>query len=371
MMNQTPTELDKGLPVFLTSSRSVINYLAATDAENVYLQGRFQQDDRSDKDMQRLSTIYLSRYQGDTNPDIQVPEELWDDLKDLTFLISKSHPDRPIFLNIIGLSSNIFYYVDSEFNKNSDEFIANIFGIKDDSEGYYQSTIIDHIELYEASDDFRYFVYIEPFKDVRMTTMPLKHWNLRRAIQYQAGMDKSKVFNYMDTAYIPDASEEDYEDESEINPSNAIFIALEEEPKLEVPYLKHKRIKINGIEFKSSDLRLFYGSWLYNTLVNTGESNIVMPKFGVFWLRMLRDIFNGLDNLLNFYIRCPLYVYSILSGDRTLLDIFDLKVVRRLICSQFRFGIPLREQIADMDPQKYYLGEIGRLDELIEISKGE
>lgn len=154
-------------------------------------------------------------------------------------------------------------------------------------------------------------------------------------------------------------------------------VALRDEDKLEVPRLERlsptgalavqgKYIKINGISFLSADLRLLYNTFLFETLVMTGEDSINLPNVSLEDLRSLRDVFNGMKSIGELGLSS--YTAKQLSGDRTMLDIYDLILAKMYIDRAFSIGVPLRQQLANIKiPQN--VGTIVRLEELVRISQ--
>lgn len=388
----TPEELDKGLPHILLRSRSIVNYLAATSS-NDYLRARFQLNDDGDNTYQCVSTIYTPDTQYITGENNK--SEAYLDISDISLTMSKYHTNRYVFASMMNLGGRITYYLNGEPNIEDVNFAKEVLNVYGDNEQLVDVNVreFDNLIWFQADDGNNYAVYSETFRNPKMKYMEISYWNLRRAKIITTRPPPVGAFQYKDNWYIWDKPEAEYEGDDAFNYRDMIYLPIEQEEKLDVPKLNSRWIKINGIQFKSSDLRLFYNTYLYDTLVNTGESEIELPNLPLKDLRLLRDVFTGIVSLLYFYENCSKYAYELLSGKRTMLDIFDLKVARRLICSQFRFGIPLREQIAGL---KYNftkrikipvtgtatipsarilsnivqeLGEIGRLDELIQIAK--
>lgn len=147
-----------------------------------------------------------------------------------------------------------------------------------------------------------------------------------------------------------------------------VLMPIEDERELQVVELKHKYIRINGISFDSQCLQLLYNTWLFETLVRTGESEIELPHFTTKDIKLLRDVLKGRVSLIYFYSEISEYTYAQLSGDRTMMDLFDMLYVRRYIDLYFSIGESLRHNIAKIrlpnDEER-----IPRLAELVQISQ--
>ena len=163
----------------------------------------------------------------------------------------------------------------------------------------------------------------------------------------------------------------------DIRPKTYTFFV--EEAPLEVPKLKHKYIKINGISFNSLDLALLYNTFLLETLVATQEPEINLPLMPLKDVKLLKDVFTGHTPLNYAYIHFSDYTYRQLSGDRTMLNIYELILARREIDRIFDLGLPLRIQLASIKlrwplaPRSFSEGpetqiKISRLKELINLS---
>lgn len=152
-----------------------------------------------------------------------------------------------------------------------------------------------------------------------------------------------------------------------------------EEPPLELPKLRHKYIKINGISFNSLDLVLLYNTFLLETLVATQEPEVTLPLMPLKDLKLLKDVFTGHTSLNYAYTHFSEYTYRQLSGGRTMLNIYELIIARRAIDRFFDLGLPLRIQLASIKlsyplaPRSFSQGleqeiSISRLEELINLS---
>lgn len=140
-----------------------------------------------------------------------------------------------------------------------------------------------------------------------------------------------------------------------------------EEEELKVPQLKHRWVRINGISFLSSDLRLLYNTFLFDTLATTGESDVTLPGFTVQDLVLLRELFTGMSPLIYVYQRLSNYAYSQLSGQRTLFNLYDQIVVRILIDQNYSIGVRFRDQLKSIKVPED-LGKLVRLEELVGIA---
>lgn len=139
---------------------------------------------------------------------------------------------------------------------------------------------------------------------------------------------------------------------------------------LEVPKLQQRYVSINGVSFKTSDLRLFYNTWLYDTLVKTGEKDIVLPNISIDDLKLLRDVLTGNASMLYVYHRLSDYTYRLISGDRTMFDVYDGLGFRHLIDMGYDIGLPLVDQLTTLPPDEVrVLGSAPRQRELIDLAK--
>jgi len=145
-------------------------------------------------------------------------------------------------------------------------------------------------------------------------------------------------------------------------------MAIRDEAELQVLQLTHKYITINGISFLSADLRLLYNTFLFDTLVMTSESHIDLPNITIEDLLSLRDVFAGRKSLGE--LKLSGYTQMQLSGERTMLDVYDLILAKMFIDQTFVLGISLRQQLANIIIP-VDVGKIVRLEELIKLVKVE
>lgn len=149
-----------------------------------------------------------------------------------------------------------------------------------------------------------------------------------------------------------------------------VFAELEPEPELVVPKLNYKYISINGISFKSADLRLFYNTWLYQTLVSTNAQEIELPNFSLIHLKLLKAVVTGVDPIGFISLNLSKYELAILSGPRTMLDICEMPEVESMMKRMwYNSGLPLREQLSKLPDSRNNIDQIKRLTELIRIAK--
>lgn len=146
-----------------------------------------------------------------------------------------------------------------------------------------------------------------------------------------------------------------------------IFQELEYEEELKVPFSSYRLVTVNGITFDSRDLRLFYNTFLFDTITATGEQTLELPNLSLRDLKLLRDMLKGRLSFLYFYQNISQYGYAQLSSKRTMLDLYDLKWARYYIDKAFKIGLPFRQQLASIQVAKT-LGKIGRLEELVRIA---
>jgi len=211
-------------------------------------------------------------------------------------------------------------------------------------------------------------VYVPTLRDERLRNEHLTHWNLERwyapyvkdevAKMGESRTINSKVYyrNDFEKLGIMSARFE----------GDTIYQNVEEEPAHRVS-LPIDIVKINGVGFRFQDLKLLYNTHLLNSIEFTGESDFTLPAITYKDLKLLRDVFRGRISLLYLYENISKYLYIQISGERTMIDIFEFIPVRFLILKNYKIGLPLAEQLSRV---KYEgLGEIGRLDELIAIAK--
>jgi len=153
---------------------------------------------------------------------------------------------------------------------------------------------------------------------------------------------------------------------------------LEAETGLNVAYLLHTYININGVCFRSDDLRLFYNTFLYDTLVNTQHVEfkssdtskvryLHLPNMSLKDMTLMRDLFMGRVPILFFYQNISNYAFEQLSGKRTLLELYDLLHARYYMDMSYKIGLTLRQQLAGIQISSK-IGKIARLEELIKIA---
>jgi len=175
-------------------------------------------------------------------------------------------------------------------------------------------------------------IYVQPFRNEKMRKIAVSHWDLK------------EVHHTNDPGFH-------YESQGELD--------------LQVPELLHKYVTINGVSFKSYQLRLLYDTFLYQTIATDPSiQHFYFPRLMRKDLLMLRDVLAGRMPLFWFYQNMSNYTYSILSDNRSMLDLYDFLPVRALINERFSIGIPLEQQIMKVDK---LVDEISRLKELVEI----
>lgn len=136
---------------------------------------------------------------------------------------------------------------------------------------------------------------------------------------------------------------------------------------LVVPHLRTKYVEINGVSFLSADLRLLYNTWIYQTLVYTGESKIYLPNLYRQDCILLKELFTGMSPLLYVYNHLSDYALSQLLDERTMISIYEVPVARAIIDESFSPGVNLRDQLKLVKiPEE--LGKIVRLEELVRIA---
>lgn len=163
-------------------------------------------------------------------------------------------------------------------------------------------------------------------------------------------------------------TEEDVEEEGFSVDDRIQYFKLQEEDQIQPVRLIHNYITINGVAFSSRDIALLYNTPLVTTFLSQGDQHIELPQLDHRDLRLLQSLFSGRISLLYFYENASNYMYSLLSFERTMLDIFDLKHARYFIVGNYNLGMPLREQLTEISYFKG-LGKISRLDELVEIAE--
>lgn len=143
---------------------------------------------------------------------------------------------------------------------------------------------------------------------------------------------------------------------------------LEPESELIVPKLKYKYISINGISLKSADLRLFYNTWLFDILASTDVQEIELPNLTLSNIKAMRDLFNGNIEFNTFLKQASNYQLAILTGPRTMLDLYDFIDARIMMANFEDTKWLLREQLGKIQfPEKW--GKVKRLDELVNVAK--
>jgi len=119
-----------------------------------------------------------------------------------------------------------------------------------------------------------------------------------------------------------------------------------DEYPLQVSPIKFKRVKVNGIEFESSDLRLFYNTQFYDlvsSLTNSGEQDISISYISIADLKVIKDFLMG--RLMPQAFRQELSPQGtiFLGGDRTF---WQLTTVSETLFT-FNFIFNLGERFVD------------------------
>lgn len=146
-----------------------------------------------------------------------------------------------------------------------------------------------------------------------------------------------------------------------------IYIQPQEETPLKHFMLKHKYISINGVRFNSRDILLLYNTTLVDILLSQDEQDIELPNMDSRDLRLLQSLFAGRISMLYFYEHSSKYTYSLLSGKRTMLELFDMLTSRDMIIKGYRVGTPLRVQLSEIHNSIQTTPP--RLSELIELAE--
>lgn len=147
------------------------------------------------------------------------------------------------------------------------------------------------------------------------------------------------------------------------------YECVENEMDLEVPKLKHKYVHINGICFKSSDLRLFYNTHFYDLLVNTQVGEIELHLMSLDDLKLMKDMLAGRISFLYFYTNISDYTFAQLMAEHSLIDLFELLQARWFMLKDYSIGLPFKIQMSKIEVGEK-LGKIGRLEELIGVARG-
>lgn len=225
--------------------------------------------------------------------------------------------------------------------------------------------------------------YEPTFRDKKLKTAKLKHWNLSR--WYIPNDDPhayagAEIKEINDQRYIYWAYDM-FADVKSDPDGDIIYQDLESESSLDTS-ITSGRVKINGVEFNLRDVQLLYNTHLFDLIkfsganfwVNsqeeaksyTGEKEFIIPNITRKDLTLLRDLFKGRISLLYFYENISRYMYDQISEVRTMIDIFEFLPARYFILKVYELGLPLRDQLKQVKYEQ--LGTIGRLDELIQIA---
>jgi len=226
--------------------------------------------------------------------------------------------------------------------------------------------------------------YVPTLRNERLLNAMLEYWNLERwyvpdfkneyaeqMIRQMAGGqyvrgNMIRQINAKD--YIRDDTNEGdyiYED-YRVRSKDTIYQDIDEEFALDTS-LKQSKVNINGVEFKSEDIKLLYNTHLFDLIKMSDESNFDLPGVSLKDLRLLRDAFEGRISLLYMYENISDYMYAQISNERSMMDIFEFLPARYFILSAYSLGLPLRQQLLQVKYED--LGTIGRLDELIAIAR--
>lgn len=102
-----------------------------------------------------------------------------------------------------------------------------------------------------------------------------------------------------------------------------------------------KYVKINGVNFSSQDLSIFYNTALHEALIRLDtNTELDMPLLLPADIFLMRELVKGRCCLSYFYQNITKYCYGLLSGDNTLLAKYELKPE---INNELDIGVPMRE----------------------------
>ena len=141
-----------------------------------------------------------------------------------------------------------------------------------------------------------------------------------------------------------------------------------DEYSLNVPLIPGTVI-INGIEFKSNDLRLFYNTQLYDlvfSLIQTGQSNIQIPYISLKDLKLMRDLLQGRIMPQTFTDELSSQGIVFLGGDRTFYQLTESADTLSALNSIFSFGKDYVKQIR-REGDSYEIRHVPRWNEFLEI----
>ena len=106
----------------------------------------------------------------------------------------------------------------------------------------------------------------------------------------------------------------------------------------------YKRIRINGVEFMSSDLLgIFFDTPLASVASELNE--VSLTSFPYADLKLIRDYLMGLKTFTGLYRGLSTSAYNQLSAYGSLLSAYELSDLRRIFCEIFVLGLPVIEQI--------------------------
>lgn len=172
-------------------------------------------------------------------------------------------------------------------------------------------------DVYTYQQDYNKIKYQQAGTEIRTEFIPpdsLEFRNLFEELEYiEPPRNKSSNYDYLKDYELP-----------------------------EIQYIRPKRVKINGIEFKSSDLIMFRNTLFYNLVERvvtlSQSSDVVIPYVSVADLYLIRDFLKGRIMFGVLYQGLSQQGYEYLSGQGTLLEMAETARYREDIDINFQLG---------------------------------
>jgi len=112
-------------------------------------------------------------------------------------------------------------------------------------------------------------------------------------------------------------------------------------------FMQRNKVVVNGIEFKKEELRPFYGSLFYDIVAYSSkdEDKLDIPYLSIKDLGLIKDFVKGMLMLEALYYQLSDKGYEYLSGQGTLLEFSEIRIVRNVFNNIFSFGEALMSNL--------------------------
>lgn len=275
--------------------------------------------------------------------------------------------DKLMALICFGHGEEIYDSVAPE-TKDRDIYLENLnetvyeLGVK-----YYKQIPYDRINLGDLS---RYFYRSNAssytvFADLNLTDPNLyeRTYRLERA--------KNTAFTQFHPTNPPEDPMYTLEGIYKVSPESKYvdFNKKRDEYELQVEPIPHTIVRINGIQFRSADLRIFYNTQFYDlvSFISKESSNVEIKYVSLKDLKLVRDLLEGRIMVQTFRDSLSPQGVVFFGGDRTFYQLSQATLPLLSLNSVFSFGKRFTEQLRNKDDMYLIETEFPRWEEFLEM----